>query len=140
MNHPQRVVAYREKDVNGYVNFQMVLTTEEMLNGFGCFAQQVVGLDAVWKYTKYKIPIWAVVFATSESSYVGSYFISSDGTAESIGWCLSKLLSKLPSTFKPFVMIDHDDAERLAIQMNNVSSRTNYILYRLILVACLLTM
>ena len=101
------------------VEFKMVLSSPLLLQGLAEYGPDVVGLDSVWKYTKYKIPVWVLVFPVATKSSVGAYFICSDGTAESLRWCIEKVLLKVPArNWWPLVMIDHDDAERLACELN----------------------
>ena len=115
------MLAYREEHESDGIHYNLVMTSPCLLQNLVQYGDKVVGLDAVWKYTVYKTPIWILVFSAKGKSYVGAYFICTDGTADSVGWCLTQIQRKLSPSWKPFFMIDHDEAEKAAIEACGVS-------------------
>ena len=120
------MLAYEEDYEPDGVHFRMVMTSKILVNNLRKYGSNIVGLDAVWKYTKYKTPVWIVVFPGWDTSYVGAYFLCSDGTAEALTWCLKALLSEIGDHWHPLVMIDHDDGEKKAVE--SVGVKKSFIL------------
>ena len=106
--------------INGETHFTITLSTPKLLKFLADCGSKYVGLDAVWKYTELNIPIWVLVVEhPNGGSVVVLYVISTSGTTENIKNALSPVLAL--AGIKPYVMIDHDEAERAAIRQLDVS-------------------
>jgi hypothetical protein len=93
----------------------IVLATDWSLRNLTKHGSQIVGLDAVWKWTSHRLPLWAVT-ATDERNHVvlGAVCYASTGNARALGIFIQQLQLKLPS-WTPIFMIDKDKAERAAV-------------------------
>lgn len=110
-----------EENASGDIDFTLVLSTPALLEARHKYGARVVGLDSVWKWTKHHIPIWLVVVDTeSHGGLVVGVIVSTSGSSDTIALGLDYILG----TDSPKVMIDHDAAERKAVDTLGVLSFT----------------
>lgn len=103
-------------------DWMIVLIHPYILEDFLLFeTRNILGLDAVYKWTKYRLPVYQLAFADAlgEGRPI-AYCIMQNDTAENVTKFLvsfrSLLESLIPNLPPPFVMIDHDDKELAAVR------------------------
>jgi hypothetical protein len=94
------------------VKFTLTLSTPFLQGELRKYGSKVVGLDSVYKLTDLRIPIWVVVVSTGKGSLLCAVIVSTSGAGADLAPALAVLF---PDDPKPVVMIDHDNAERLAL-------------------------
>lgn len=112
----------------GAVRFGLLLTTPYLNQVRRKYGNAVLGLDSVWKWTKLGIPIWLLVAdIQTHGGIIVAIIVSSTGGGRRLGKALKHLFLEDPEgDSKPIFMIDHDDAERIAVEYIEV--RDNVIL------------
>lgn len=113
------------------LHFTMTLTSPALKKAFHTYGKEVFGLDAVYKYTDKRIPVWVIVVHSPLGHIKVGYIISTRGTKVEIQAALAPLLitTTQEEEFKPKVMIDHDKAECAAIRKLGVCSFLFFLSY-----------
>lgn len=116
---PEVTWHWLEEDSKGIAHFGVVLTTPYLSEVRKQYGAKVIGLDSVWKWTKLRIPIWLLVVDTvAYGGIVVAIIVSTSGCGDTLGEALAHIFGdEPPSKF----MIEHDEAERVAVQSINVS-------------------
>jgi hypothetical protein len=104
-------IVYWEIFEDDVLHFTMTLTSPTLQKAFAEYGAKIIGLDAVYKYTDKRIPVWVIVCYTPLGHIVVGYIISTDGETKYLQEALASFLRKT----EPNVMIDHDSTECLAV-------------------------
>lgn len=113
---------FREDEKENTIHFTMAISSPTLQNAFKQYGDKVFGLDAVWKYTEHRIPVWLVTVNTPLGVLPVGYIISTDGDGDHLADALQSLI---PEGIKPVAMIDHDATEKYALSKLDVSTREN---------------
>lgn len=113
---------YHHDSDSNEIAFTVCLSTAWLLEKQQEFSPTVIGLDSVWKYTKYNIPLWVITAKTPYGGIVVAFIFSTDASHCQLKASLQKLFPRVDSASKLMVMIDHDEVERKALVEAGVCS------------------
>ncbi len=106
--------------------WKIILTEKTLLQGLATHGNEIVGLDSVYKFTKYGFPMWLLVYRHSQylEGMTAAICLASSGDAENITFFLDFIKRQVEEVSKkpwnPIVMIDKDSAERKACEDVNL--------------------
>lgn len=113
VRHSNKIV-YWNFEEGEELHFIVALTSEVLQQAFDQYGKKVFGLDAVWKYTDRRIPVWVVVVDSPLKALVVGYIVSTRGDSDTLRKALDKLIpTRLRDEAK--AMIDHDATELRAL-------------------------
>lgn len=112
---------FREDENKNELHFTMTISSPILKKALFLYGQNVFGLDAVWKYTDHRIPVWLVVVNSPLGALPVGYVISTEGDGDTLRDALELLLADNTTALG---MIDHDATEKYALTSLNVSTNT----------------
>jgi len=114
------------------VEYCFCWTTEKLLDAFQKYGHgQVFGLDSIWKWTKHRLPFWALsIEIRGYGGIIVAIIGASQGTTNLLTPALRAFLQKANTTadVMPVCMIDHDPAECKALVELSVRRRGLFVL------------
>lgn len=110
-----KIVYWEFEEGEEELHFTVALTSEVLQQAFDQYGRKVFGLDAVWKYTDRRIPVWVVVVESPLKALVVGYIVSTRGDSDTLRKALDKLIPAKLRDEGVRAMIDHDATELRAL-------------------------